>query len=437
MFYSKTVTHVITIHHIPDKETMEIIRENAVVQTQSTETPANVPSSIPKIPPTPTPQPDRSNLDKTIVYKAIKFGSKVWSVEKLCNLLTPLVGEIRVKKNENKDLRGMLLQEQVFGLGATQTDDSPKSDFHVFKDLYVLVEDTTGRYQTIMAREFPSAPGVEPEYPRFYMESTSRTPYVSVERKRSHIQNIAITEKKELTADGKVGIRTPTPPLSNVDAKRAQHVLASGIINSVTSNIVTTTSASPQPGMVSNTQDRAVEQLGKRVLQSTLAGAGMAISSKNTPFVHPGLADINLSLRNPDASRAKGTLSMPQLSRASVNLERPHTPTSRTPPPCPPLTPSVKMTTAQQPTPSRPPTPNSMQPPRPPTPVVPKVGGTPRPGVPDVPGLNEPWDPRKHGYCENCRVGYASLEDVSELQGVLLFCQLKSVYQHVPLSTVH
>ncbi|KAF9212456.1 hypothetical protein BGZ59_006728 [Podila verticillata] len=433
MFYSKTVTHVITIHHIPDKDTMELIRENAVVQNQSTETPANVPSSIPKIPPAPMPQPDRKNLDNTIVYKAIKFGSKVWSVEKLCNLLTPLVGEIRVKKNENKDLRGMLLQEQVFGLGATQTDDSPKSDFHVFKDLYVLVEDTTGRYQTIMAREFPSAPGVEPEYPRFYMESTSRTPYVSVERKRGHVQNIAITEKKELTADGKVGVQTPTPLLSKVDAKRAQHVLASGIINSVTSNIATTTSASPQSGIVSNTQDRAVEQLGKRVLQSTLAEAGITTSSKNTPFVHPGLVDRNVSLLNPDASRAKATLSMSQPSRASVGLERPHTPTPRTPLLCPPLTPAMKMATAQQPTPPRPPTPNAMQPPRPPTPVVPKAGGTLRPGVPEVPGLNEPWDPRKHGYCENCRVGYASLEDHIQTKLHMKYSKDERRFSHLDL----
>ncbi|KAG0362294.1 hypothetical protein BG005_006124 [Podila minutissima] len=277
-----TVTHVITIHPIPDKETMAQIREAA--QTQSTET-ANVPPLIPpKIPPT---QPDRMNMDN-VVYKAIKFGSKVWSVEKLCGLLTPLVGDIRVKKTENKDLRGMLLQEQVFGLGATQIDDSAKSDFHVFKDLYVLVEDTTGRYQTIMAREFPKASGVEPEYPRFYMESTSRTPYVSVEKKRGYTHNVIATvaEKKDLTVDGEAAIRTPTPPLSKMDVKRAPHALASGIINSVTSNIVTTTSiASTQPGIVSNFQDRAIEQLGKRVLQSTVAEAGMTTSSsKKAPF---------------------------------------------------------------------------------------------------------------------------------------------------------
>ncbi|KAG0099502.1 hypothetical protein BGZ93_007378 [Podila epicladia] len=437
MFFSKTVTHVITIHPIPDKETMAQIREAA--QTQSTET-ANVPSLIPpKLPPT---QPDRMNMDN-VVYKAIKFGSKVWSVEKLCGLLTPLVGEIRVKKTENKDLRGMLLQEQVFGLGATQTDDSAKSDFHVFKDLYVLVEDTTGRYQTIMAREFPRASGVEPEYPRFYMESTSRTPYVSVEKKKSYTHSVIATvaEKKGLTVDGKVAIQTPTPPLSKMDVKRAPHALASGIINSVTSNIVTTTSiASTQPGIVSNFQDRAIEQLGKRVLQSTVADAGMATSlSKKAPFIHPGHVDRGLSLLNPDASRSKGVLSHPQPSRASLDLARPHTPTPKTPLPSQPLTLSIKMTTTQQPTASsRPPTPIAMQPPRPPTPGLSKtVTGAlvqPRPGdMPEVPGINEPWDPRKHGYCENCRMGYASLDDHVRTKLHMKFSKDERRFAHLDL----
>ncbi|KAF9319109.1 hypothetical protein BG003_009910 [Podila horticola] len=437
MFFSKTVTHVITIHPIPDKETMAQIREAA--QTQTTET-ANVPSSIPpKIPPT---QPDRMNMDN-VVYKAIKFGSKVWSVEKLCGLLTPLVGEIRVRKTESKDLRGMLLQEQVFGLGATQNDDSAKSDFHVFKDLYVLVEDTTGRYQTIMAREFPSVPGVEPEYPRFYMESTSRTPYVSVERKKGYTHNAiaAVAEKKGLTVDGKIATRTPTPPLSKMDVKRAPHALVSGIINSVTSNMATTTSiASTQPGIVSNFQDRAIEQLGKRVLQSTLAEAGMATSSsKKTPFVHPGLVDRGLSLLNPDASRSKGILSHPQPSRTSIDLARSHTPTPKTPQPSLPLTPSVKMTTAQQSTVlSRPPTPISMQPPRPSTPVLSKiVTGTLAQaspgGMPDVPGLNEPWDPRKHGYCENCRIGYTNLDDHIQTKLHMKFSKDERRFAHLDL----
>ncbi|KAG0027110.1 hypothetical protein BGZ82_009146 [Podila clonocystis] len=437
MFFSKTVTHVITTHPIPDKETIAQIREAA--QTQSTGT-ANAPSSIPpKIPPT---QPDRRNMDN-VVYKAIKFGSKVWSVEKLCGLLTPLVGEIRVKKTEDKDLRGMLLQEQVFGLGATQTDDSAKSDFHVFKDLYVLVEDTTGRYQTIMAREFPSAPGVEPEYPRFYMESTSRTPYVSVERKKVYAHNAITTVagKKGLTIDGKAANRTPTPPPSKMDSKRAPHALASGIINSVTSNIVTTTSiASTQPGIVSNTQDRAVEQLGRRVLQSTVAEAGMATSlSKKTPFAHPGLVDRGLSLLNPDASRSKGSPSHPQPSRASIDLARPLTPTPKTPQPSLSLTPSVKMATAQHPTvPSRPPTPIGMQPPRPPTPVLSKpVAGTlaqPRTGgMPEIPGLNEPWDPRKHGYCENCRIGYTNLDDHIETKLHMKFSKDERRFAHLDL----
>ncbi|KAF9302457.1 hypothetical protein BGZ74_005331 [Mortierella antarctica] len=386
MFFSKTVTHVITIHPIPDKETMAQIREAA--QTQSTET-ANIPPLIPpKIPPT---QPDRMNMDN-VVYKAIKFGSKVWSVEKLCGLLTPLVGDIRVKKTENKDLRGMLLQEQVFGLGATQIDDSAKSDFHVFKDLYVLVEDTTGRYQTIMAREFPKASGVEPEYPRFYMESTSRTPYVSVEKKRGYTHNVIATvaEKKDLTVDGEAAIRTPTPPLSKMD--------------------------------------------------STVAEAGMATSSsKKAPFVHPGLVDRGLSLLNPDASRSKGTLSHPQPSRASIDLARPHTPTPKTPQPSLPLTPSVKMTTAQQPAaPSRPPTPITMQPPRPPTPVLSKtVAGTlaqPRTGdMPEVPGLHEPWDPRKHGYCENCRMGYVSLDDHVRTKLHMRFSKDERRFAHLDL----
>ncbi|KAG0349383.1 hypothetical protein BG004_007010 [Podila humilis] len=398
-FYSAVqVTHIITAEPIPDQEASQHIKE----QTPS--------------------------KDEPMLHKAIRFGCKVWSLTKVNLLMTHMLGDSQSRKNEAKDLKHMLLHEKTYGLCTTQTDSSSSPDFHVFQEYYVLVEDTTGKHQTIVAHEFPkNGATVEQEYPRFFIETTHRTPFVLLDRKKVLAQEGPAVEPEGVAVvageDMDAHAPAPTPRATIMDLKPTPHIMASGITNSITSAILPTTSVvSTQTGVLQNVQDRAVEELGKRVLQATVMEAGMAPYPDRKPrFVHPGQVQVErkVSTLNPGASRLRtSAVSIPaapvpphpmdskQGPHGTTQILRPPSPPLGTPHLARPVSPTVNETSVQQ---NLLPFQKSLLVPKivsPELPVTKTTGTSLEPKIEE-----ETWDPKKHPYCENCRVGYIKLSD--------------------------
>ncbi|KAG0209759.1 hypothetical protein BGX28_009979 [Mortierella sp. GBA30] len=310
-FFSADVTHVVTTNYIPRS------KDGATRAKTATQTP-NASSLLPvipgRLPLKQTIPPPNPSAEANILVKALGFGIKIWSLERLVNLLKPLMGGKVFKDGshiENRNLESLLHHEKVYGLTTTQNDDSPRAEYYVLKGHYVMVEDATGHYRTILAHEFPNEPpksGGSP-WPRLYVQHHSRrSPFVFAHdrSKLAKKPEATVNDMGQTNKSAKEEQGTPVEaeaPATACDMQRAPSVLASGIINSVTSNVnsiasntVSTNSAIGKPATVhgmqlmQSTQDRVLEQLGKRVLNATKAEAGVTPSAKVTEFLRP--ADV-------------------------------------------------------------------------------------------------------------------------------------------------
>ncbi|KAF9576311.1 hypothetical protein EC968_009285 [Mortierella alpina] len=332
MFFSLDVTHIVTTNYIPRSKTPS---QNTQLQPQTPTTPTPSLAVPGKLPMKPLTLPPNPNTESNILVKALSHGIRIWSLERMVNLLNPLVGG-RIAKTgqqlENRNLQDFLQHEKVYGLTTTQNDDSPRAEYHVLKDHYILVEDVSGYYRTILAQEFPrEAPkyGGAP-WPRLYVQPHSnRSPFVFAHDRSKRTKKPKETVKnKDETAvnaeEGQKGQEIPVEATATAgDTRMMPSVPASGIINSVTSNAISTTSAMGKPVAVQGLQT-TLDQLGKRVLNATKGEAGVPPVVKTSEFVHPGsiirankttadadsvslkkqpLAAVDMNTANPDRSK--------------------------------------------------------------------------------------------------------------------------------------
>ncbi|KAF9968662.1 hypothetical protein BGZ70_000507 [Mortierella alpina] len=313
MFFSLDVTHIVTTNYIPRSKTPS---HHTPLQRPTTPMPS--PSFVPgKLPMKPLALPPNSNTESNILVKALSHGIKIWSLERMVNLINPLVGG-RIAKTgqqlENRNLQDFLQHEKVYGLTTTQNDDSPRAEYHVLKDHYLLVEDVSGHYRTIIAQEFPKE---VPKYggtpwPRLYVQSHSnRSPFVFAHdrSKSTKKPDETVNDKDETLKDAEVAQKGQEAPAgSNTaagDTRMMPSVPASGIINSVTSNAISTTSAMGKPVAVQGLQN-TLDQLGKRVLNATKGEAGIPPVVKTSEFVHPGsIFRANRTTTDTDLNRLK------------------------------------------------------------------------------------------------------------------------------------
>ncbi|BGP49016.1 Cdc7p-Dbf4p kinase complex regulatory subunit [Rhodotorula kratochvilovae] len=172
-FFSKKVTHVVTSRPVPTAAG----KENAGSPTTS-KTSGMVDSTAgkarkqsarsPKIYELPNGQklrPLAGDLDKNpfidsqdILSKALDFGLKIWPAEKLQLMLTRINHLSPSKENalqRDPSLPTLLREEQLYG---TRERDPfvPRSDTYYFPSnkCYLLVEDSTGEHRPIVAKEY-------------------------------------------------------------------------------------------------------------------------------------------------------------------------------------------------------------------------------------------------------------------------------------------
>ncbi|KAI1320566.1 hypothetical protein EDD11_000528 [Mortierella claussenii] len=311
MFFSNEVTHIVTTSPIPSEEL--IARNKAGGDQTQAQASAQIPatsistqgsSAIPqKLLPKASGQPPAPKVENSIFAKAKAFNCKIWSLERIQRLLRPLMGE-SAAGNESKNLQDYLRHEKTYGLATNHKDTSTKGDFYVFKGNYVLIEDTTGHYHTIMAHEYPpQKEGERRPWPGIYMQTTVRSPFtyhdLRPRRPRKHTGKDA-NDGKEPAADACVEAdqhiakdegESVKGSQTKGELQRSPSALASGIVNSVMSTAVSTNSAvgktKHQHGLPL-VQDRVLEQLGKRVLNATKGEAGVAPNAiKTAEFVRP------------------------------------------------------------------------------------------------------------------------------------------------------
>ncbi|KAG0056419.1 hypothetical protein BGZ83_005134 [Gryganskiella cystojenkinii] len=288
MFFSSDVTHLITTRSIPKKEDHARIRLQAQEQSQNAQQQAAV--SAPMVKPSlKLPGPPVAAPETSVIIKAIGFNMKIWHLDKVKKLMEPLMGNPLVP-NESKNLQDLLRHEKAYGLTTTQKDESGRANYHVFRGPYVLIEDTTGKHRTILAYEYDvgkvTSNGKLP-YPKFHLQPTERSPFTYVKIKApAKEEPHGVPEKQDVEPSAVAG-ETPEGPLVH-DAHRPPSAVASGIVNSVTSHVVSTTSAMGKAlaGQGPHgTQNAVLEQLGKRVLTAPKVGDTIAAPTVPPPPV--------------------------------------------------------------------------------------------------------------------------------------------------------
>ncbi|KAF9193549.1 hypothetical protein BGZ51_009544 [Haplosporangium sp. Z 767] len=323
-FFSNDVTHIITTNPIPKKD---LVPRNKVSGDKhaSTLSPSPIVSGKFSVPP---PAP---NAETNILVKAMGFGIQVVSLEKFLHLLRPVMVE-PIAPTEDRKLQDLLHREKVFGLTTAQNDDLHRSEYHILKGNYVLIEDTTGYYQTILAHEYPpeTRRGIPP-WPKIYVQATTKSPYVHVESRSKHLKQppAALDNKDEDAKVAKPGQGLPQESSVKCDVKEAAPMIVSGIIDSTVSNVISTSNVVSTSNAVStnsaigkptgvhvlqNTPDRVIEQLGKRVLNSTKGQAGIVPEMKQQQFVNP--ADV---VRTAKSSSHRALLSRKQEPLAAID----------------------------------------------------------------------------------------------------------------------
>ncbi|KAG0229333.1 hypothetical protein BGW41_003067 [Actinomortierella wolfii] len=295
MFLSLSdVTHIITTKVVPTEEEVQRFKEQQKQHQEQQQQQQQQHGHASAMQPTALPQAPQN----IILFKALCRNITVWSVAEAIQILTAVTGETTAAQNE-PSLRELLLRDRTFGPTTAQNDD-----YHVFKGVYLLVEDTTGYYQTIIGHEFEPQSEDHP-WIRLHWQNTTGSPYVWIqERSKSkhkteqqqvaaqeEVTAAAVTAPKATTAaapkvdeqgtaqpQGKdrtfgppVGDRSLPPPPPRTRKLANDSAPASGIVNSMASHSISTTqsavSRTTNPLDPShNLRDPRLEQIGKRVL---------------------------------------------------------------------------------------------------------------------------------------------------------------------------
>ncbi|GAA6063080.1 hypothetical protein JCM10212_003138 [Sporobolomyces blumeae] len=190
-FFSKKVTHVVTSRAVPAQSNKENVDSPAVStskmggQVESAVGKAKKHSGrSPKSYSLPNGQklrPHAGDLDKNpfidsqdILSKAVDFKLKIWHLDKLQLILSRINSHSPNKHDlanqRNPSLPSLLRDEQLFG---TRERDPfvPRSDMHYFgpNKYYLLVEDSTGEHRPIVIQEYDKPRKTEdPAWPILY-----------------------------------------------------------------------------------------------------------------------------------------------------------------------------------------------------------------------------------------------------------------------------
>ncbi|KAK9721356.1 Cdc7p-Dbf4p kinase complex regulatory subunit [Basidiobolus ranarum] len=196
------------------------------------------------------------------ITKARQWGMKVWSVEKLTNILKHLLNTpFSTPIQANRNLGDVLRDEKVYGLSTHHSDtNGGASDIHTFRQVYLLVEDTSGTYKPVMVGEFiPPTDGRDPPWPKIHRNSEGRCPFIRYEDP----------------------IGSPSNPLHMITPKRGIpnkiNSNASGLVNSVTSAYASSTRKSR---VINCVPPKEIEKLGRRVLTPSRSVERAGISSQ-------------------------------------------------------------------------------------------------------------------------------------------------------------
>ncbi|PWZ02630.1 hypothetical protein BCV70DRAFT_3501 [Testicularia cyperi] len=327
-FFSRSVTHVITSRSIPDADgdrakkereeahRLERIREARdknradnkklfrptflASRASSSKTAGGessrhrpIPLFSERNPFEERPAPSPSNND--ILVKAQTFGIKVWSHEKLKQMLSMLLDKPlrHAQSAEKQDLSQMLEKEKVYGT-LERDPNAARLNFHYFPKgtYYLLVEDATMEHRPIMIHEVTygrdqSERGESPPWPVVYGQAEGRCPFVRHEprnrdrtpdedeapqlQRREPQQSmrrvVSLNNMARNSGISQAFLRTPSS--MHPGRGRQEYPLASGNSVSITSNIASTTStafAEHHAGMtVDLPQNRRVAELNRRM----------------------------------------------------------------------------------------------------------------------------------------------------------------------------
>ncbi|KAG0271854.1 hypothetical protein BGZ95_000276 [Linnemannia exigua] len=293
-FFSNEVTHVITTRSVPDDNTLKRAKNQDDIDHLSSSQLQDPRKPNTKIFP---------NAETSILVKALSLGIKIWTLDSTLKLLNPLAPGL-VKQTGDRNLKDMLQYEKVHGVSTIHVDNSTKPDFYAFQGKYVLVDDTTGYYRTIMAYDFtakPSATGKHP-WPRIYLQESDRSPFCYNEpaSKESERPPGIRDDKGDNTKVDKDLANAAQDAQPADDQKLSPSAMASGIVNSITSNIISTTTSTTAKSVVAiPQQDRRVEQLEKRALNATKVETGVSVDfNKKLEFARP----LDMARRDTDAA---------------------------------------------------------------------------------------------------------------------------------------
>ncbi|KAK4048185.1 Cdc7p-Dbf4p kinase complex regulatory subunit [Microbotryomycetes sp. JL201] len=179
-FFSKKVTHVVSArtaaHSGKENElsppSKEPLAGPSRARTQPLRSPATYPLSGQNTKQAADGLEKNPFIDpQDILLRAVDFGLKVWHVEKLQLILSRINSLSPLKADQTNprslSLPSLLRDEQLYG---TRERDPfvPRADTHYFdsKNFYILVEDSTGEHRPIVTREYERPRrGCDPSWP--------------------------------------------------------------------------------------------------------------------------------------------------------------------------------------------------------------------------------------------------------------------------------
>ncbi|KAG0370375.1 hypothetical protein BC939DRAFT_507550 [Gamsiella multidivaricata] len=425
-FFSNDVTHIVTTSPIPNKDTIAQNKHINLKSHAQPQPPSTAPGKLPLKPSTITPSPSAEN---SILVKALSFGIKIWSLNRMIHIMGPLLIE-PLTQNENRNLQDYLQHEKVYGLTTTQNDDAYRPEYLVLRRNYVLVEDVTGHFQTILAYDYPKDAEKPYPWPRIYVQSTHKTPFVCIDNRSkdakdtkevkeskdakdaakdaakdtsktndNHNHNDYIADNKEKGSENGEGFPRNTTSRPILQRSPSASVLASGLVNSITSNIVSTSSAvNKTPAMhgIRNIQDPILEQLGKRALNAIKGEAGIVPDIKKTEFVRPANV-LKLSKHSIQSNSVFSKREPLGTIDVNVAVARPGRPA---------IAPLVAVTSVEAPSRQSVPTQATRELHGPVNEHSLKANTVKEPSV----TATVVKDYRKKGYCENCRMNFGDFD---------------------------
>ncbi|ORX79167.1 hypothetical protein K493DRAFT_308577 [Basidiobolus meristosporus CBS 931.73] len=161
-FFSSKITHLITC------------------QSKSNESRYMSPSKSSRAFPM-SPTASKTSVASELAQKASKWGIKVWTTQKLFNVLRHLLkSPMSSLSQPSKPLTDVLRDEKMFGISTHSSLSTNSSNVHFLKQIYLLVEDTTKAHRPIAVREyFGGGGGIT--WPKIYRNTEGKCPFIKYE----------------------------------------------------------------------------------------------------------------------------------------------------------------------------------------------------------------------------------------------------------------